>query len=384
MEWLIFVVGALVTSQIEDPSILAEIKDTVALNFSRIEDLQIEVDVNLPPSSTTGIEYVFRHQWASKADGKERHSSSEAFKAGTTPPLPKYTNSFNGNTVMTVIFERSDRTSQEQGVIKGNEEELTRLSKKANYQTECLRAWGRSIKGKSLVDWLHSESVKLTGFEEVNGHRCAVIDVEIPDGHILADGLTRKLRFYLSQSHNYALLQYYSYRDGKILLSVHNTSLEEILPGVWFPIEGYTNPRGHMKNAEGEYYEMGTNIFRVLHVEANRGIDDSFFDIEFDPGVPVFDARLNPSNRTRLDRASDVLDGLLIEVSALDSDVSSESSISSLVLDDGGETEHQVSVSLFRSLLGLVVAVVISIVVGLLAVKLSKRLWPMRKPQDGT
>jgi len=58
---------------------------------------------------------------------------------------------------------------------------------------------------------------------------------------------------------------------------------------IWFPVSGKVE--GLVKNEEGEILVHGIIEFEITDIEINKGIEDSFFQINFPKGTEVYDER---------------------------------------------------------------------------------------------
>ncbi len=99
----------------------------------------------------------------------------------------------------------------------------------------------------------------------------------------------RELHFFLAPGLNYALVRYEFLIDGQPTQTVTGDDFREIVPTVWFPFEGVSDPHGRPSPKGGR---MQPTRFQVTEAQANSGIPDSYFDIEFHEGDNVTDLRV--------------------------------------------------------------------------------------------
>jgi hypothetical protein len=266
---------------------LSDIQGIVEGNFEKVHDLRVEVEKYYPVATAAKAASPQKrtYVWAFTRAGKAFRSSSVRCPVDHESPAPLGIAAFNGEVVKHIGFNSEDPKTPEGGTIWPNQEAFNMLIRDPAAHVECGRFWGKIINARSLSQWLSHEGARIVREELIQDNECVV--VEVP--HRLGDqpDIPRLLRFWLAKEDNFALVRYESWVDEAKRLTCTTTELTEIAPGVWFPVAGVLDSHGR-----GEAQRLS---FKVLQVEANQGLPDSLFEIEFPPGLPVFDVRFRPA-----------------------------------------------------------------------------------------
>jgi hypothetical protein len=273
---------------------LDAIQARVSENFDAIEDLTLTVDVmtSPAPSRRSGKPYVQRYQWAMNSEGKVRLQSWNRVQLGQDPLSEGVQEliAFDGSEGRGLFRFDEGNVPSKGGIFAQDQLERTFV------QTPCERStvgrfWGRWLNGKSVADWLKESSAYVVGRQDVAHSSCVVVEVPYKRSY---DSHERMLRFFFSEDHNLALLRTESFRDGVPMLTLQAQEFREVLEGIYFPISGEVGAgdRPAPNGTRAQPYS-----FEVVSVEANEGIPDSFFEIAFEKGFTVHDARFGMTCR---------------------------------------------------------------------------------------
>ena len=164
------------------------------------------------------------------------------------------------------------------------------LLQTASINSEVLRVIGFLLDGRSLEEWLALPEVEVAGRATVTGTDCVVVQVPYSRSSD-PPSQQRFKRFFIAKSLGYMCIQYESIKDDQLYWRGTATKLEEVVPGVWFPVEGLRDAGGR----EGHMGKVQNNPFYVTSVAINSGVSDDFFELDFDSGTSVRDSRFDPA-----------------------------------------------------------------------------------------
>jgi len=358
------------------PPSLEIVCDAVKMNFDSIHDLRAETEtlVILARKWVPGIvprpdlpapqPELTRFVWAFKGDDKEYVAGYRPVPAGT--PMadvePASITAYDGQSLR-ALFRPT--VGPEQGFIMPPEEVWQNLHQQAAVSAKAGLAWGSWINGKSLVQWLENPKARIEGRQSVEGRECTIVNV--PYQHPWEPGVDRALRLSLGDDLNYALVQYQAFKNDEKRITLTNTRFEEIAPGVWFPMKGFID--------YGETTaDSVPSTFTVTSVQANAGVPDELFSIDFKPGMTIFDEERDITFHWEQPGDDDLLEDLIPDAAPANAQMAQEkareggaiiavSSSNAVPSRDEREIERRKRLNLFllvaAGVLGLLIAAVL-------------------------
>lgn len=261
---------------------LREVRAQVDVNFERIESLFVRSRIIHPRFSGGGegsgaVEY----EWAFRSDGRSRIAFTPRFHPlGEAPSLIDIA-VFDGDQGRTVTYDRS-ASKQETGSFLTVEQVHSKLIERPPASTEFGRAFGWNLNGRDLPQWLLADEARLGEERLVGGDRCLSIEVEEHP---------RFYKFFLARDRAFALKRWESYNDGDFVMSVEVTQLKEIEDGLWMPLSGRIEGPDRLNNPDGS--RQNIYEFEVHELHVNEPQPNELYEIEWDPGLYVYDFRFD-------------------------------------------------------------------------------------------
>lgn len=265
---------------------LAALQEAVWSNLDAVRDLRVVVDRQGGSANPENEGMVRRFEWVFRDDGLTYFVASQRFRPDEQPGAPTFRQAYDGQSLRTVGYDREAPYLPRFGKIYPPENVYRELTAPACYLAEFGRAWGAGINNKSIGEWLQSRGARTVGRETVNGYDCAVVEVPAP----LASkpDQERYNRFYLASDMAFALVGWDTMTNAEVTFRVRSDRFEEVLPGVWFPLSGTIQAPGRKNRSP----QIPAGHFEVVSLRCNKGIPDEAFEIEFEPGLPVYDHRV--------------------------------------------------------------------------------------------